>query len=693
MSQQIKLNSPQSLFIIKTAACFAALLIGFFALSQTASMQDAAPPPVTNSAMMSNGGMTGNYKPTPEPPKSTVRGRVIYGDTGRAVRRSGLMLLSTKGAGGRETGGVTNERGEFEIKDVAEGSYFVSVSTPGVLTPFSSIGSIDQIRGDNPAMMTEIAKDFQIIVVSGGVDTDATVVVKRGAAITGRIMYADGETAIGVRVEVLRKKDGQYGGVMPNLSDIFGAMFGGGGAAGGMKTDDRGVYRIAGLPAGEYLVRVVENVRHTEKSGGRGDEEFMTMMGFNPGSMVSTYFPNTTDLKKAEPIKIELGQEQTEVNITLSDRPLRNLSGVVINKATRKPLRGARVSVISNDGVISMFASLGELGGARNETDEQGRWSYKQLPAGKYTVSVEPPYETEYGDSMSGGSMTNSSMSSGNMSNGGMSSGRNPPKAKSPKLTRTQMEIVVGDEDRADIILELGYGGSVSGTVAFDTNEAFAQPVTISASEENGKFHASDIVSWNFYGGEDEKPVAQKSYEFKMNDVVAGRHFLYAVGVGTVSLPGGANGETEKPLYVKSILLNGRDISRAALEIKEGEEIKGVQVILSRDVGKLKGTVLKADKSPAASARIVVVSTDKTRRENFQTRLYAASDGGGEFEITGAPGEYFVVLYTEADFEDEKEKGKPTGAQQRDWLEGKLADAPKVTLKAKETEKITLTLP
>ena len=85
--------------------------------------------------------MMSNYKPTPEPPKSTIRGRVIYADTGRPVRRVGLMLLSAKklDGGGKENAGLTNELGEFEIKNVVEGKYFISVSTPGVLTPFSSV--------------------------------------------------------------------------------------------------------------------------------------------------------------------------------------------------------------------------------------------------------------------------------------------------------------------------------------------------------------------------------------------------------------------------------------------------------------------------------------------------------------------------------------------------------------------------
>lgn len=675
MSKQIKLNSPQSLFIIKTAACFAALLIGFFVLSPTASMQDSAgaPPPMpANTAVVvmsnSNGQITGNYRPTPEPPKSTVRGRVIYGDTGRAVRRAGLMMMPVKGAGGgRENAGVTNERGEFEIKGVVEGRYFVSVSTPGVLTPFSALTNLDKIgaMSQDSAAYAEIAKDFQEVVVNGINDADVMIVVKRGAAITGRIMYADGEAAIGVRVEVLRKKNGQYNAVVPNLSEVFGAMFGG--AAGGLKTDDRGVYRVAGLPAGEYVVRAVENVTHSEKANSR-DDEFMAMTGFNPSSMVSTFYPNTPDVKKAETLKIEIGQEQSEINITIPERALHGLRGVAVNRATRAPLKNARVSIKSDDNVNSLFGGMNGGGefGTKNETDEQGRWSFRELPAGKYTLTIEPPYDYKSDDES-----------------------KNPQKAKPPKLARAQKEIVIEEKDIADLTVELGYGASISGTVSFDNGEAFSQQIFVSATDENRKFLEVDSIGSPYYD-EGSRPAPKKTQEFKIEGIAAGKVFLYAGGSGAL---GGESGSAEQQFYVKSILFNGRDIKGAALETKEGGEIKGVSIVLARDVGKLKGTVVRADKSTAAGARILLVPTDKGQRENSATSIYATTGAGGEFEISGAPGEYFIVLYTEDDSNREENKDKTVAEQSREWLERKIADAQKVTIKAKETEKITLTVP
>ena len=654
-----KLNSHHQIFLIKVSACFAALLLGFFILAPQASMQDVEVRTVSGNAnrMIESS----NYRPTPEPPKSTIRGRVIYADTGRPVRRAGLMLLPAKGlggGGGRENGGVTNERGEFEIRDVTEGRYFISVNTPGVVTPFSSLSSFERLRAAENEELSAIASEFQEVVVNGLTDIDITIVAKRGAAISGRIMYADGEAAIGVRVEILRKKDGQYNAVIPGLSEIFGAMFGG--AAGGLKTDDRGVFRIAGLPAGEYVARVVENVSHSDKKNGR-DNEMMMLMGFSPSSMVATYYPNTDDVKKAEVIRVELGQEQPEINITIPDRTFHTVSGIIINKATRQPVKNARISIKSNDSVNSLFSGLGELG-TQNQSDEQGRWNYKDLPAGKYTLTIKPAYSYEEPDE------------------------KNSQKPKPPKLAQTEQEIIIEEKDLTDLVVELGYGAAISGTISFDNQQTLPPMMSVTAIDEKGKFSESANVYSSY--SNDGKPLQKKSESFRIEGIPTGKVYL------NLSSGRGYGEQEAQPFYIKSILLNGRDVNFSALEIKEGEEIKGVQIVLSKDVGKLKGKVLRADKSPVAGAKLLFVSTDKQKWGNFSASLYAATSGDGEFEVSGAPGEYFVVFIKDSNPSTEEDGAEKNPIEKRRaWLENEMVGAEKVTIKAKETENISLTVP
>lgn len=646
-------------FSARVFCCITALALGFWILTPTASMQDeeveiqTAPP----AKMGNSANDSANYQPVPER-TSTVRGRIFYGDTGRPLRRAGFILLSLQGTGGggREFSGVTNERGEFEVKNVREGRYFISVSTPGVLSPFSALSSLENAfsRRNADEALAGIVREFQEIVVTGNGDVDATITVKRGAALGGRIMYADGEPAAGVRVEVLRKVNGQYSAVVPNISEVFGAIFGGG--AGGMKTDDRGVFRIAALPAGEYIVRVVENAVHGEQRGGR-DSEMLAILGMNPSSMLATYFPNTSDVKQAETIKLEAGQEAPEINITIPDRSIHKVGIIVLNKATRQPLKNLRVSLKSREGVNSLFGSMPDFGSG-TQTDEKGRMNFKEIPTGKYTVIVQPPYSWEEEKPNS-----------------------NAPKP--PKLARAEKEIVVEDKDIEDLVVEMNYGAIITGTVNFEKNDELSPLIVVTATEQEGKTSESDSIEGGYTS--DGKPVAKKSGEFKIEGLPGGKFFL-AVENRRV--------ESESGFYVKSVLFNGKDILHSPLDVKEGDLIKGVQVILSKDLGKLKGKVTRADGSAVAGAKISFVSTDKQKWENFRASLFAVTNGEGEFEVSGAPDEYFVIfINAEDETETEEDKNKTAAQSRREWIEKKSSGAEKVTIKAKQTDTANFKLP
>src|SRR5881392_795085 len=68
-------------------------------------------------------------KPSPvEPPAptATVKGRVVYDDTDRPVRRSPVSLLQL--ADGPTPSSATDRDGKFAIKNVSPGAYFVLVN-------------------------------------------------------------------------------------------------------------------------------------------------------------------------------------------------------------------------------------------------------------------------------------------------------------------------------------------------------------------------------------------------------------------------------------------------------------------------------------------------------------------------------------------------------------------------------------
>ncbi|MCY7346781.1 MAG: carboxypeptidase-like regulatory domain-containing protein, partial [Pyrinomonadaceae bacterium] len=344
---------------------------------------------------------------------------------------------------------------------------------------------------------------------------------------------------------------------------------------------------------------------------------------------------------------------------TIPNQTLHTINGIVINKATRQPVKGARVSIKNENAVTSLFSAISE-GGSQNQTDEQGRWSYKELPPGKYTVTVQPPYSYESPEE------------------------KNKQKVKTPKLAQLRKEIVVEEKDLTDLVLELGYGTTISGTISFDNQQILPSSITITAVDENGKFAESSNLYTQYTN--DGKPIQAKIQDFKIEGIPNGKVFI--------KTDIRAYGEDDKQaFYVKSILYNGRDVSSSPLETKEGEEIKGVQIILSNDVGKLKGKVTRTDKTAVSGAKIFLLPTDKTKWANYNASLYAATNSDGEFEVSGAPGEYFVVLQKDSDYLNEEETEKSLPEQRRELFEKQTLNASKATIKAKETETIALILP
>jgi len=108
------------------------------------------------------------------PKKALVRGRVIYEDTRRPLRRVEVVIYDPANKSrGNHLMAWTNGRGEFQLKNVPAGKYFVMVTAPGI------------IRSDQVDPETAQG-DLTSITVDGNSQSDVVVRVKRGGAISGK---------------------------------------------------------------------------------------------------------------------------------------------------------------------------------------------------------------------------------------------------------------------------------------------------------------------------------------------------------------------------------------------------------------------------------------------------------------------------------------------------------------------------
>jgi hypothetical protein len=599
---------------------------------------------------------------TPIPQFSVIKGRVYYEDTGRPVKRTNIMFMSGSGSPS-ELSAMTDGDGNFVIKEAKAGTYYPVINAPGVVTPIAYIDLRNiRARGDGPEKenVDRALLNFAPIVVDGINEVYVPIAAKRGAAISGRVMYANGDPAIGVKVEVLRKIDGKYSAVIPNILSVFAMMAGGGGG----QTDDRGMYRFAGLPEGEYVVKVSESAQHTdfdEQKTGPPRALMSLMTGGN--SLLNFYFPDAINLKDAQALNLLLGQEQSEANIVIPDNRIFNLSGKVISQKDKKPLAGAKLYLQKKGGESSYFDLIGiEMNVA--VTDAEGNWKFKEIPKGEYSIKISAEnnnrdYTVDDDDE-------------------GVSSGSSGAKLPQQKFALGFKDIEVDDKDVSDVIVELGVGATVSGSMAMEGNKELPQSIEIKAFKEGENDPVAVTSIWNYkYDGASNSNYAkipQKiNNEFKLEGVAAGKV--------TIKFSTG-----DDAYYLKSARVGAVDLLTTPLEIKGGEMLSGAKIILANDAGTLRGRVLDDKDHAAPGMTITIVPTDDAKRRSGNFTRYVYSDSDGKFEIKLAPGEYFVVFVKPG-----VRAAEPS--QFNSWLEDAVRNAEKVSISPEGTSNISLRKP
>ena len=125
-----------------------------------------------------------------------------------------------------------------------------------------------------------------------------------------------------------------------------------------LMTDDRGMFRIMGLPAGEYIVGATPTIEHGELV--RDESWEANMVG---SSLIMTFYPSTVLATKATTIRVQAGEERAGVDITTATE------------------RGTSYPVSFADVTIDVQLQVLWSGSFRKETNERVRralfWSHQ----------------------------------------------------------------------------------------------------------------------------------------------------------------------------------------------------------------------------------------------------------------------------------------------------------------------------
>lgn len=283
-------------------------------------------------------------RPVPRAATGIVRGRVVSASTGAPLHRVQITLT---GAVQAIAPVVTNTRGEYEVTNVAAGSYTVTARRLGYLTMQYGQRRVAE-RG------------LPVVVADNEVVPKIDFALVRGGVLAGLITDDVGTEYAGVRVDALEFK---Y--VRGRRTPVTAAT---------TTTNDLGQYRLAGLLPGSYLIRA--STMDTW-SNNEGTASF---------TFVPTYYPGVNAVSDGEMITVAPSQEQASLNFAL--RPGRAARIFGRYEASGNATISGQAISLSVTGRTIGNAVQSNAGAGSTRTDQNGTFEFRNLAPGEYTVST-----------------------------------------------------------------------------------------------------------------------------------------------------------------------------------------------------------------------------------------------------------------------------------------------------------------
>jgi hypothetical protein len=359
------------------------------------------------------------------------------------------------------------------------------------------------------------------------------------------------------------------------------------------RTDDRGEFRLFGLPPGSYVVSAVP----ADEGLGLAEVPSGGTAGFVP-----VYFPATTVAADAQPIVVKMSEEVTGVNIRLQLVRTVRIEGRISAPSGTQPgdvhvTLVAKASAPGSGSPTTVLRSLGVV--ARDWT-----FSYAGVAPGTYQLTARV-IET---------------------------SGVKPsPGLVAVGVGQTRLwartEVVIDGRDERDLNLVLQPGVTVTGVVRLEPGPGTAVPdlsrvrVSLLSPIRSGSIpYASPAATPDATG------------RFVIRGVIPGPYHVSASVSGAFDWS------------VRSSVAEGRDTLDVPLDVRADEETSSVMVTVSNVTQRLSGMLQDAGGRPAPAFTIVVYPADPALRR-VTRRIRTARPGvDGRYTIDRLPaGEYRVA--------------------------------------------------
>jgi hypothetical protein len=484
---------------------------------------------------------------------------------------------------------ATDRDGVFAFRNLAPGRYQIRAQRDGYFgtPPPGAVGT------GVPTIVNTTAT-----VVAGQPTPPVTITMLRGGIVSGRVRDPNGQPMSTSQV-------GAYQITYQNGRKVLQQI-------NSKQSDDRGEYRLFWLPPGDYLIGTVPRRLGTQAPTAQD-------------SYARTFFPNIVDARQAQVVKIVEGAEISGIDIGVRADAIGKISGKVVT------------SLVGPNGQPAIASIFYLLSADTNGLADTGLTNFQNTSpnrqSGQFELRGILPGQYEL-------------MSNVNDGNGRQVWGRTRVNVNG-ELNDVALSIQPGVEVKVRTTVDgalpaytmqtapQGLRGAtvsvINGVVTTGTQPTPPSPVPTPTYRVQLRSAEGIGITAPFENATNQDPVFDPATGTTVfRSVVPGRY-----SINVQPLP--PNGYVAEVRAAGSATDAGIDISGQTDEI---------QVLLKTDGKRIEGVVRDALQQPAVAARVVLVPTSPSRRQNPLHYKIANTSATGTFTINGiAPGEYKLFAW------------------------------------------------
>ncbi len=499
---------------------------------------------------------------------STISGVVVADDNdAKPVRHARVMLKGAEAAGATT---VTDDRGRFAFTGLPAGRFELTASKDGWIT--AAYGAKRPLRPGTALPLAE------------GRAVDVTIRLLHGAAISGALLDNAGQPSVGTMVRAMRYAivDGERR-LTPSRASAT--------------TDDRGIYRIYGLPPGDYVVGAAWRPGYF---GMKGDELRLTTdvdvrHAAAPGppappppdrtvALASTFYPGTTVPSQATTITVRGGEERDGIDFTLQVVPTARVDGTISLPGNVMNPAGLQVSLMATGQVLLPGISFDAY--RTTVADADGHFVFGDVAPGQYTVLARASVPNPTGGS---------------------------------QAVWASADVSIDGDPIEGLPLALGPGMTLSGGVRFESAASKphvdVQGVRVSLQPVQSGDAATIVPA---------PASVDAAGRFTISGIAPGRYRLTATGPNRWSL--------------RSAIVNGVDTLDVPLVVQPNQNVAGALITFVDRPAQLSGRLVDVAGSPTSGYSIVLFPEDQAlwipRARRIQCVRPAAD---GAFSFNGLP--------------------------------------------------------